>query len=117
MASPRGRRRSPQALRRHRHRARGRRARGGVLTRPALWGGRGHRGRRRGRWRAQGHHEGTFGPVPATGRPVSYEGGSFLTFQRDRLVDAWSVNDLFGLVQQLGAKVVPPNFELLADED
>jgi steroid delta-isomerase-like uncharacterized protein len=60
------------------------------------------------RWRAQGHQEGQFGPVPATGRAVSYEGASFLTFRQGRLVDVWSVNDLFGLVQQLGAQVVPP---------
>ena len=68
------------------------------------------------RWRAQGHHKGTFGPVPATGRPVSYEGASFLTFRQGRLVDVWSVNDLFGLVHQLGAQVVSPNLDLLADD-
>ena len=27
---------------------------------------------------------------------------------RGRIDDVWSVNDLFGMVQQLGATVVPP---------
>jgi hypothetical protein len=28
---------------------------------------------------------------------------------KGRIEDVWSVNDLFGLVQQLGATVVPPS--------
>ena len=61
------------------------------------------------RWRATGSQRGTFGPIPATGRPVEYAGATFLTFDdADRVVDVWSVNELFQLVQQLGAEIVPP---------
>jgi predicted ester cyclase len=60
------------------------------------------------RWRAEGHQEGPFGPVPATGRPVAYDGATFVTVRDGLVADVWSVNDLFGLVTQLGATVVPP---------
>jgi steroid delta-isomerase-like uncharacterized protein len=61
------------------------------------------------RWTATGHQEGAFGPVPPTGREATYSGATFLTFDaQGRIADVWSVNDLFGLVQQLGARVLPP---------
>ena len=60
------------------------------------------------RWHAEGHQRGPFGPVPATGRPVAYDGATFVTVRDGLVVDVWSVNDLFGLVTQLGATVVPP---------
>jgi SnoaL-like polyketide cyclase len=60
------------------------------------------------RWRAEGHQRGDFGPLPATGRAVAYDGASFVTVRGALVVDVWSVNDLFGLVTQLGATVVPP---------
>jgi len=62
------------------------------------------------RWRAAGTQRGPFGPVPPTGRPVTYEGATFLRFDGDdRIADAWSVNDLFGVLQQLGVTVTPPS--------
>ncbi len=60
------------------------------------------------RWHAEGHQHGPFGPVPATGRPVAYDGATFVTLRDGLVADVWSVNDLFGLVMQLGATVVPP---------
>lgn len=60
------------------------------------------------RWRAAGHHDGPFGPVPATGVGVAYEGATFVRVAEGLVRDVWSVNDLFGLVTQLGATVVPP---------
>jgi hypothetical protein len=39
---------------------------------------------------------------------VAYDGASFVTVRGALVVDVWSVNDLFGLVTQLGATVVPP---------
>ncbi len=60
------------------------------------------------RWHAEGHQRGPFGPVPATGRPVAYDGATFVTLRDGLVADVWSVNDLFGLVMQLGATVVPP---------
>jgi hypothetical protein len=61
------------------------------------------------RWRASGSQRGAFGPIAATGRTVEYSGATFLTFDDSgRVVDVWSVNELFQLVQQLGAEIVPP---------
>ncbi len=62
------------------------------------------------RWTATGHQDGDFGPVPATGRQVTYAGATFLRFDdQGRCVDVWSVNELFQLVTQLGARVLPPD--------
>jgi steroid delta-isomerase-like uncharacterized protein len=61
------------------------------------------------RWRAAGTHAGQFGPLPATGRVVSYGGATFMRFDREgRIADVWSVNELFQLLQQLGVQVTPP---------
>ena len=50
-----------------------------------------------------------YGPVPATGRSATWTGATFVNFDaKGRIFEVWSVNDLFGLVQQLGATVVPP---------
>jgi predicted ester cyclase len=60
------------------------------------------------RWEAAGTQGGTFGPVPATGRPVRYRGATFCRVVDGKVVDVSSVNDLFGLLQQLGIEVSPP---------
>ncbi|QDY10711.1 ester cyclase [Micromonospora sp. HM134] len=61
------------------------------------------------RWRAAGTQAGQFGPVPPTGQVVSYSGATFLRFDAvGRIVDAWSVNELFQLLQQLGVEMLPP---------
>lgn len=61
------------------------------------------------RWRAAGTQAGAFGPVPATGRVVSYSGATFFRFDEAGLIaDVWSVNELFGLLQQLGVQVTVP---------
>ncbi|MFI6229043.1 ester cyclase [Micromonospora echinospora] len=61
------------------------------------------------RWRAAGTQTGQFGPVPPTGQVVSYSGASFLRFDpHGRIVDVWSVNELFQLLLQLGVEVLPP---------
>jgi hypothetical protein len=61
------------------------------------------------RWRAAGTQTGQFGPVPPTGRVVSYSGATFLRFDADgRIADVWSVNELFQVLQQLGVEMLPP---------
>ena len=61
------------------------------------------------RWRAAGTQAGQFGPVRPTGQVVSYSGATFLRFDADgRIVDVWSVNELFQLLQQLGVEMLPP---------
>jgi predicted ester cyclase len=63
-------------------------------------------------WRAAGTQRGQFGPVPATGRPVTYAGATFLHFDGDsKIVDIWSVNELFQLLEQLGVRFTPPEGE------
>ncbi|MGC4893867.1 ester cyclase [Micromonospora sp. DT31] len=61
------------------------------------------------RWRAAGTQAGPFGPVPPTGRVVSYSGATFLRFdEAGRIADVWSVNELFQVLQQLGVEMLPP---------
>lgn len=60
-------------------------------------------------WRAAGTQAGQFGPVPPTGRVVSYSGATFLRFdETGRILDVWSVNELFQVLQQLGVEMLPP---------
>jgi predicted ester cyclase len=61
------------------------------------------------RWTATGTQEGPYGPLPPTGRSATWPGATFVRFDaKGRICGVWSVNDLFGLVQQLGATVEPP---------
>ncbi|MFD2765594.1 ester cyclase [Micromonospora eburnea] len=61
-------------------------------------------------WRAAGTQAGQFGPVPPTGQVVSYSGATFLRFDDNgRIVDVWSVNELFQVLQQLGVEMIPPS--------
>jgi hypothetical protein len=47
--------------------------------------------------------------VPATGRRVEYAGATFLRFDAaGRIDDVWSVNELFGVLEQLGVRFTPP---------
>ncbi|GAA4571183.1 hypothetical protein GCM10023176_31330 [Micromonospora coerulea] len=60
-------------------------------------------------WRAAGTQAGQFGPVPPTHQVVSYSGATFLRFDdTGRIIDVWSVNELFQLLQQLGVEMLPP---------
>ena len=60
------------------------------------------------RWQATGHQAGPFGPVPATGNAVSYQGVTVFRVAGAKIVELWSVDELFQLLQQLGAELVPP---------
>ena len=60
------------------------------------------------RWQASGHQSGPFGPVRATGNPVTYQGVTLFRVAEGKIVELWSVNELFQLLQQLGADLVPP---------
>jgi predicted ester cyclase len=61
------------------------------------------------RWRATGTQDGPFGPVPPTGTAVAYSGASFFRLRDGQVVDVWSVNELFQLLQQLGVRIEPPS--------
>jgi predicted ester cyclase len=60
------------------------------------------------RWTATGTQEGAFGPIPPTGRRVTYQGAHFLTVDGGRVMAVWSINDTFGKCLQLGATLLPP---------
>lgn len=59
-------------------------------------------------WHATGTQHGQFGPVPPTGRSVTYSGATFLRFDEGKIVAVWSVNELFGVLQQLGVEMTSP---------
>jgi predicted ester cyclase len=60
-------------------------------------------------WEAKGTQRGAFGPVPPTGRSVHYRGMTCCRVVDGRVVEVSSVNDLFGLLEQLGVEVTPPS--------
>ncbi len=59
------------------------------------------------RWTATGTQLGQFGPIPPTGRTVTYAGAHFLALTGGRITGLWSINDTFGKVLQLGATLPP----------
>ena len=61
------------------------------------------------RWTATGTQRGQFGPIPPTGRTITYAGAHFLTVEDGRITRLWSINDTFGKVLELGAELVPPD--------
>ena len=61
------------------------------------------------RWAATGTQDGPFGPVPPTGRPAQWSGASFFLVTNGRVAETWSVNELFQVLQQLGAQVQLPD--------
>ena len=56
-----------------------------------------------GRYHFTGTHEGDFLGIAPTGRKVKIEGICIFKIRDARLVDMWVVNDMLGLLQQLGA--------------
>ncbi|MGH2618619.1 MAG: ester cyclase, partial [Thermomicrobiales bacterium] len=59
------------------------------------------------RWIGQGAHEGEFGGIAATGKPVTLEGINIFRIECGKIVEVWSEMDGIGLRQQLGATDVP----------
>jgi len=60
------------------------------------------------RWRATARHIGQWGPVPATGTAVAWDGAHFFTVRDERIVAMWAVADTFGKAVQLGVRFSPP---------
>lgn len=55
------------------------------------------------RWRLNGTHQGEFQGIPATGRPVQFNGIEFNRLRNGKLVEHASQFDLAGLMRQLSA--------------
>lgn len=60
------------------------------------------------RWRATAVHVGQWGPVPATGKTISWDGVHFFTVHNGQIVAVWAMADMFGKAQQLGVIFMPP---------
>ena len=54
-------------------------------------------------WTAHATHTGDFMGIPATGKQVAYNGMSVGRFEGGKVVEEWTVMDMFTLLQQLGA--------------
>jgi predicted ester cyclase len=55
------------------------------------------------RWRSRATHQGTYMSIPATGKEVEFTGISFYRIEGDKIALSWTVEDQFGLMQQIGA--------------
>ncbi|WP_454812880.1 ester cyclase [Paenarthrobacter nitroguajacolicus] len=53
-------------------------------------------------WQTTGTHLGEYMDVPATGRPITVTGASFLRFENEKLVEEWVVWDPRELLSALG---------------
>ena len=61
------------------------------------------------RWRATARHVGVWGPVPASGREVTWEGAHFVTVEDGRICRMWALGDTFGKARQLGVRFESPS--------
>jgi predicted ester cyclase len=55
------------------------------------------------RWTMRGTHDGEFQGMAPTGREVQISGLTIFRIANGKLVEGWSIPDLLGLMQQLGA--------------
>jgi predicted ester cyclase len=60
------------------------------------------------RWRATARHVGVWGPVPPTGKTISWDGVHFFRVRDGRVEAMWAMADVFAKAMQLGATVTPP---------
>ena len=54
-------------------------------------------------WRAQATHQGEYMGIPPTGNRVNFTGISIYRIEGGKIAESWSVSDLLGMMQQLGA--------------
>jgi predicted ester cyclase len=63
------------------------------------------------RWTATGTQRGAFGPIPPTGRTVSWTGIHIFRVRDGRFIEYWVEADSLGRLRQLGVELVPPEGE------
>ena len=56
-----------------------------------------------GRWTATGTQTGSWGPVEASGRPITFSGVNIFRFEGGKVAEIWNHRDDLGLMTQLGA--------------
>ena len=55
------------------------------------------------RWTLLGTHQGDFGGIAATGRPIALKGIAIYRVDGGKLMERWVVSDLHGLLEDIGA--------------
>jgi steroid delta-isomerase-like uncharacterized protein len=59
------------------------------------------------RWKLVGTHEGPFQGAPPSGRRVEMAGITIFRLAAGKLIEGWTNEDVFGLLQQIGAVPAP----------
>jgi steroid delta-isomerase-like uncharacterized protein len=59
------------------------------------------------RWKLSGAHEGTFQGVPPSGKRVEMTGITIFRLADGKLIDGWTNEDVWGMLQQIGAGTAP----------
>jgi predicted ester cyclase len=54
------------------------------------------------RWRLLGTHEGDFGGIAPTGKPITLKGIAIYRVDSGMLMERWVVSDLHGLLEEIG---------------
>jgi predicted ester cyclase len=54
-------------------------------------------------WRSRATHQGTYMDIPPTGNRVEFTGISVYRIEEGKIAESWTVEDQFGLMQQIGA--------------
>jgi predicted ester cyclase len=56
-------------------------------------------------------HQGEFEGIPATGNRISYAGAQIVTIADGMMKEMWVLEDMLGLMSQLGMQLVPAEQE------
>ncbi len=63
------------------------------------------------RWRSRATHQGNYMDIPPTGNRIEFTGISFYRIEEGKIAQSWTVEDHFGLMQQIGAFPEPEQSE------
>jgi predicted ester cyclase len=62
-------------------------------------------------WRSRATHQGNYMGIPPTGNRVEFTGISVYRIEEGKIAESWTVEDQFGLMQQIGAIPEPGQSE------
>jgi predicted ester cyclase len=54
-------------------------------------------------WRSRATHQGNYMDIPPTGNRIEFTGISVYRIEEGKIAESWTVEDQFGLMQQIGA--------------